>query len=185
MFGKFILFLFFFIYSFLNLHADEKQSIINRLTEINNLTFSFKQITNEKTETGSCLLVFDNKLKCNYEGKIQKEILINNKTLVVMKKRYNKIYIYPVSNSPLVNILNKNNLINLIQKSHLELNDNIDLVYFDKNNKKIIVFFEKKNYELMGWKVDDQFHNEIYFSLKIQNTNSEYDPNLFKVPTIN
>lgn len=184
MFYKFLLILI-FISSFLNLHADEKQSIINRLIETNNLTFNFEQITNEKTETGSCILVFDNKLKCNYEDEMQKEILINNKTLVVIKKKYNKIYFYSISNSPFVKILNKNNLIILIRKSNLKLNDNIDLIYLDKNNKKITIFFKKKNYELMGWKVDDQFQNEIYFSLKIKNTNSEYNPNLFKVPTIN
>ena len=37
----------------------------------------------------------------------------------------------------------------------------------------------------MGCKVNDQFQNEIYFSLKIQHMNSEYDPSVFKVPTIN
>ena len=144
MFYKFLLILI-FISSFLNLHADEKQSIINRLIETNNLTFNFEQITNEKTETGSCILVFDNKLKCNYEDEMQKEILINNKTLVVIKKKYNKIYFYSISNSPFVKILNKNNLIILIRKSNLKLNDNIDLMYLDKNNKKITIFFKKKN----------------------------------------
>jgi len=143
-FYKFLLILI-FISSFLNLHADEKQSIINRLIETNNLTFNFEQITNEKTETGSCILVFDNKLKCNYEDEMQKEILINNKTLVVIKKKYNKIYFYSISNSPFVKILNKNNLIILIRKSNLKLNDNIDLMYLDKNNKKITIFFKKKN----------------------------------------
>ena len=174
-----------FISFFLNLYANEKQLIINRLTEINNLTFNFQQITKEMIETGSCLLVFDNKLRCNYEDEMQKEILINNKILVVMQKRYDKIYFYPILNSPFIKILNKNNLINLIQKSNLELNDNIDLIYLEENNKKITVFFDKKSYELIGWKVNDEFQNEIYFSLKIQNTNSEYDPSLFKVPTIN
>ena len=76
--------------------------IINKLLKIDNLTFSFKQITNNKTETGTCFLVFDNKLKCNYLDKNQKEIIINNKTLVIMQKRYDKIYFYPISNSPLI-----------------------------------------------------------------------------------
>ena len=166
-------------------HADDKQSIINRLKNINNVTFNFKQITNEKTETGSCLLVFDNKLKCIYADKMQKEILINNKTLVVMQKRYGKVYFYPISKSPFIMILNKSSLISLIQKSNLELNNNINLIYIDKNNNKITVFFDKKNYDLTGWKVYDQFQKEIYFSLKIQHINNEYDPSMFKVPTIN
>ena len=185
MFSRFFLSLLIFINFYLNLNADEKQSIINRLKNINNITFNFKQITNDKTETGSCLLVFDSKLKCTYEDEIQKEILINNKTLVIMKKKYGKVYFYPISNSSFVNILNKYSLINLVQKSNLELNNNINLIYIDNNNKKITIFFDKKNFDLIGWKVDDQFQNEIYFSLKIQHINSEYDPNVFKVPTIN
>ena len=169
----------------MNLHAAEKQSIINRLSEINNFTFNFEQITKEKIETGNCLLVFDNKLRCSYDGKMQKEIIINNKTLVVLQNRYNKIIFYPISKSPLVNILNKNKLINLIQESDLVINDKIELIYLDKNQMKIKVFFEKKNYQLVGWLTEDQFQNEIYFSLKIEKTNSEIDLKNFKIPTLN
>jgi len=184
LFSKFFLSCFIFVNFFLTLNADEKQSIINRLTNINNITFNFEQITNQNTETGSCLLVFDNKLKCTYEDKLQKEILINNKTLVVMQKKNDKIYFYPISNSPLIKILNKYSLISLVQESNLEIKNNIHLIYIDENKKKITVIFDKKNYDLMGWKVDDQFQNEIYFSLKIKHMNTEYDANTFKVPTI-
>jgi len=185
LFSRFFLFLFIFINFFLRLDADEKQSIINRLIDINNITFNFKQITNEKTETGSCLLVFDDKLKCTYEDEMQKEILIKGKTLVIIQKKYDKIYFYPISNSPFIKILNKYSLISFVQKSDLELNNNINLIYIDKNKKKITVIFDKKNYDLIGWKIEDKFQNEIYFSLKIQHMNSEYDPSAFKIPTIN
>ena len=40
-----------------------------------------------------------------------------------------------------------------MEKSNLELNDNIDLVYIDKNGRKITIFFDKKNYQLIGWKI--------------------------------
>jgi len=56
----------FFFHFYLNTWADEKQLIINYLLGINNFSFSFEQVTKEKIETGNCLLVFDNKLKCNY-----------------------------------------------------------------------------------------------------------------------
>ena len=125
MFLKFFLF-FILVFNYsLNLYANEKRLIIDKLLNINNFTFNFEQITQGKIETGSCLLVFDNKLKCNYIDNNQKEIIINNKKLVVMQKRYNKIYFYPISKSPFLKILNKNSLINLIRKSNLELNNNI------------------------------------------------------------
>ena len=185
MFLRILLFFFLvFSYSF-NLFANERQLIINQLLEINNFTFNFEQIIQGKKEAGTCLLVFDNKLKCNYIDNKQKEIIINNKTLVVMQKRYNKIYFYPVSKSPFLRILSKNSLINLVKGSHLELNDNIDLIYVDENEKKFTVFFNKKNYDLIGWKIEDQFQNEIYFSLEIQSKNTEIDDDLFKIPSIN
>jgi|TARA_B110000971_G_C19839183_1_gene421736 outer membrane lipoprotein-sorting protein len=159
--------------------------IINKLLKIDNLTFSFKQITNNKTETGTCFLVFDNKLKCNYLDKNQKEIIINNKTLVIMQKRYDKIYFYPISKSPLVKILNKKSLIKLIRNSNVELNDNIDMIYLDENKKNITVSFQKENYDLIGWEVEDQFQNKNFFSLKVRNTNTKINENLFKIPSIN
>ena len=102
-----------------------------------------------------------------------------------MQKRYDKIYFYPISKSPFLKILSKNSLINLVRESNLEINDNINLVYLDENQKKITVFFERKNYNLTGWKIKDKFQNEIYFSLKIQSTNTLIDDSLFKIPSIN
>ena len=179
---KFFIIITIFFNFFLRLHADEKQLIINKLIDTRNITFDFKQNTNKKEEKGKCVLVFDNKLNCNYRDSMQKEVLINGKTLVVKHNRYNKIYYYPISNSPFMKILNKDNLINLIQKSNYELNDNIELVYLDKNKRKITIFFNKNNYELIGWRVDDKLQNVINFSLKIQSINTEFDPTIFKIP---
>ena len=129
-------------FSFISkIQANEKQSIINYLSSINNFTFNFKQTTNEKIENGNCILAFDNKLKCFYDDKLQKEIIINNKTLVILQKRYNKKYFYSISKSPFLNILSKDKLINLIKNSDIILKENIELTYVDENQRKIKVFF--------------------------------------------
>jgi len=47
----------------------------------------------------------------------------------------------------------------------------------------ITVFFEKKNYNLIGWLVRDEFQNEINFSLQIENINNKISKNYFKVPS--
>jgi outer membrane lipoprotein-sorting protein len=181
---RFFLFFIFFLNCFLSLNANEKQSIINRLLEIDNFTFNFEQITHNKIEKGICFVVFDNKLKCDYVDKKQKKIIINGKRLAIIHKKYNKVYFYPISKSPFVKILNKNSLIQLVRESNLELNDKIDLIYFDKNKKKITIFFEKKNFNLIGWKIRDELRNEIYFSLKIKDINLENKEHLFKIPSI-
>ena len=94
MFNKFFIILFIIVSFSLNTFADEKKLIGDRLININNITFNFEQITNKKKETGTCTLVFDNKLICDYEDSMQKRILINKKTLVIQHRRYNKFYFY-------------------------------------------------------------------------------------------
>ena len=83
-----------------------------------------------------------------------------------------------------MNILNKDKLINLILKSDLRLNENIELIYLDENQKSIKIFFEKENYEIIGWSIENEFQNEIYFSLKIVTINSDVDDNYFKIPKV-
>ena len=168
-----------------NLYANEKSLIINRLIDTRNIIFSFEQLTNKKKEIGECIMVFDNKLKCNYEDSMQKEVLINGKTLVVNQKRYNKTYFYPISNSLFVKILNKDSLVSLIQKSNYKLSKNIELLYVDENKKKNFIFFDKQNYNLIGWKIVDQLQNVVNFSLNIKYINSELDNAIFKIPAVN
>jgi|TARA_B110000971_G_C19829684_1_gene417371 outer membrane lipoprotein-sorting protein len=183
--NKFFIFLFFTINLLVNLHADEKQLIVDRLIYIDNITFSFEHLTNDKKEVGTCILVFDNKLICDYENSMKKRILINNKTLVVQKKKYNKNYFYPISNSPFIKIFNKEKLINLIKISDYKLKNNIELIVIDKNKEKIIIFFDKNSHDLIGWRIVDQLQNVINFSIKIKYINSEINSEIFKVPTIN
>ena len=166
-----------------SISASEKELIINRLIEIDNFTFNFEQISNEQKENGKCILIFNNRLKCKYNDEKQKEILINNRTLVVIHKRYNKKYFFPVNKSPLIKILNKDKLIQVINDSEISINDNITLTY--QSDGEVAVFFDKKSYEFLGWKIKDNFQNETFFSLKIESINDIYDPKIFKIPSIN
>jgi outer membrane lipoprotein-sorting protein len=183
LFLKFLITSIVFFNFFFSLNADEKKSIISSLLEVDNFSFSFEQTLKDKKETGKCLLAFNNKLRCSYNNELKKEIILNNKTLVVWKKKYNKKYFYHISKSLFLNILNKDKLFNLIQRSDLiQNNNNIELFYFDENQKKITLLFDKKNYELVGWKIENEFKDEIYFSLKIEKINNVIDKNYFKIP---
>jgi outer membrane lipoprotein-sorting protein len=184
LFNKIFIYLIIFINLSLKLYADERQLIINRLQDISNITFDFEQKTNEKKEIGTCVLVFDNKLSCDYKDSFQKRILINDKTLVIHQKRYDKIYIYPISNSPFTKIFNKNSLVNLIKNSDYQLNNNIELTYLSKNKEKIKIFFEKGTYNLVGWRIVDQLQNTIYFSIKTKHINSEINHKIFRIPSL-
>ncbi len=183
-FFKKIFSLSFFLLITTSLFANEKDRIVAQLNSLNSLEFTFNQLINEKTEKGSCLLEFPGKLKCNYFDDKKKELVINNKRLAITQKRYNKTYHYPVSNSPFLNILYKDKLLEIVQSGKLELSDqSIKLVYFGVN--EITVFFDKKKLDLKGWKIKDQYNNNINFSLNIIAKNDSYKKGTFKVPEIN
>ena len=55
--------------------------------------------------------------------------------------------------------------------------------YFGDN--EITVFFDKKNLDLKGWEIKDQYNNNINFSLNIVAKNDVFRKGTFKVPEIN
>ena len=167
-----------------SLLANEKDQLIAQLNNLNSLEFTFNQLINEKTEKGSCLLEFPGKLKCNYFDDKEKELVINNKRLAISQKRYNKTYYYPISKSPFLNILYKEKLLNIVQRGELELTDQIiKLNYFSEN--EITVFFDRKSLDLKGWKIKDQYNNNIDFVLNIIAKNDIFKKGTFKIPEIN
>ena len=163
--------------------ADEKESIVDKLKNIESLKFNFEQKTNEKIEVGICYLVFPSKLKCDYDDNKKKELIINKKRLAITQKRYNKTYYYSVKKSPFLKILNKDQLIKLVKESFLEQKNNqIYLTSIDNNEKKITIIFNKNNFDLIGWEINDQFENKIVFLIKILSTNEDVNLEIFKIP---
>ena len=180
---KVFLTLLFISFSF-NLSASEKDQILTQLNNLNSLEFTFDQLVNEKLEKGSCLLEFPGKLKCEYFDNKQKELIINNKRLAITQKKYNKTYHYPISKSPFLNILYKDKLLEIVESGKLELTEQlIKLIYLSED--KIIVLFDRKTLDLKGWKIIDQYNNNINFSLNIISKNDAYKKDTFKIPKIN
>ncbi|MBD1150173.1 outer membrane lipoprotein carrier protein LolA [Pelagibacterales bacterium SAG-MED29] len=182
-FRKFFLALLFISFSF-NLSANEKDQIVTRLNNLNSIEFTFNQVINEKLETGSCLLEFPGKLKCEYFDNKQKELVINNRRLAITQKKYNKTYYYPISKSPFLNILYKDKLLEIVKSGKLELTEKIiKLIYLSED--EIAVFFDRKTLDLKGWELIDQYNNNINFSLNIISKNDAYKKGTFKIPDIN
>ena len=91
--------------------ANVTDEIVKKLDETNNISFEFEQITNNQNENGKCLLVFPGKLKCIYNSKDGKEILVTNKSLYIIKHKFKRSYRYPIKNSAFNIILNKNKIL--------------------------------------------------------------------------
>ena len=97
--------------------ANLQKDIINKLTGIRTLSFDFKQKISDREETGKCFIKYPLLMKCNYQNLKQKTIISNGKTVAVIKRKYKKIYYYPIRVTPLFFILKKEKIISLIRKN--------------------------------------------------------------------
>ena len=163
--------------------VNEKSKIIDKLNDIDNIQFEFTQTTNENIEKGKCILVFPDKLKCDYKDKNKKELIVNKKMMAITQKRYGKTLFYPLSKSTFINILSKNELIKIINESSTIIDDYINIIFIDKNNIKTLIKFDKKKFLLAGWTSSDQYNNQIVFEIEITSVNQMINNNVFTLPS--
>ena len=177
---------FFFIVNTNAFSIDFNSKIVNNLKNTNSIKFSFNQITNDKIETGNCILLFPKKLKCIYEDDKLKELIINDKRMAIFQKRYNKVYYYPIKKSPFLKILIKNDLIEFINKSEPKIKENnINLKFINEYSEEITVLFDAKTFDIKGWIIKDAFNNKINFLITVIDKNFRIKNDHFKIPVIN
>ena len=93
-------------------YAEIRDKIIHNLENTKNLDFRFEQNINGKIENGNCTIKYPKKIFCEYARSNNKILVSNGKSLVV--KTRTSYYRYPLENTPLNLILDKNFLINKI-----------------------------------------------------------------------
>ena len=170
---KFIIILFYSNTLLANV-ADE---IVRKLDETNNISFEFEQITNNQNENGKCLLVFPGKLKCIYNSKDGKEILVTNKSLYIIKHKFKRTYRYPIKNSAFNIILNKNKIlenIKMIDPSNIK--ETPKKYFYEVQASEGIyvkIFFGKKNKMLKGWETISYNQEPVIFNILNPVINSE------------
>jgi len=164
--------------------ADLQKNLINKLTAIKTLSFDFKQKISDKEEIGICFIKYPLLMKCNYQNLKQKTIISNGKTVAIIKKKYKKIYRYPIKSTPLFFILKKEKIINLIRKNQpTEINSNfIEFEFIDQKKNKVKVLFDKNSLEFRGWKTKDSYSNDVSFTINNLRTNNQIIDNFFKIP---
>jgi outer membrane lipoprotein-sorting protein len=164
--------------------ADIQKDLINKLTSTKTLSFDFKQIISDQEEVGSCYIKYPLLMKCNYNNSKQKTIISNGKTVAIIKKKYKKIYLYPIKATPLFFILKKEKIINLIRQSPpTKINsDLIEFQFIDKKTNKVNIFFDKNSLEFKGWKTKDAYSNNVNFEISNLKTNNQITDDFFKIP---
>ena len=164
--------------------ADLQKNLINKLTSTQTLTFDFKQKIADKEEIGNCFIKYPLLMKCNYKNLKEKTIISNGKTVAIIKKKYKKIYLYPIKSTPLSFILEKEKIIDLIRKSNpSELNsDLIGFIFADKKTNKVKILFDKNSLELKGWETNDAYSNKVNFEINNLIINNQIVDDFFKIP---
>tara|TARA_Y100000590_G_C15582330_1_gene962814 strand:+ start:589 stop:1167 length:579 start_codon:yes stop_codon:yes gene_type:complete len=164
--------------------ADLQKNLINKLTGTKTLSFSFKQNISNQNETGVCFIKYPLLMKCEYEDIKQKTIISDGRKIAVIKKKYKRIYIYPIKSTPLFFILKKNEIINLIRNTKpIEVDsDLIKFEFIDTKNNKIKIFFDKNSLKFKGWETKDAYSNDVSFIISNLRTNELISDNFFKIP---
>ena len=185
---KILIFLFqviiFYLFSSTITNADFQKNLIEKLISTKTLSFDFKQKIAEKEEVGNCFIKYPLLMKCNYKNSKQKILISNGKTVAIIKKKYKKIYYYPLKSTPLFTILQKEKIINLIKNSTPTKIDSkvIEYEFIDKKLNKLKILFDKNTLELNGWETKDSYSNNVSFTIINLITNNQIVDDFFKIP---
>jgi len=176
--------IFIFLILITNSNANNKKKIIQNLNNTKNLDFNFEQNINGKIENGNCTIEYPKKIFCEYSKSNNKILVSNGKSLVV--KTITSYYRYPIDKTPLNFILDKNFLINKINILEERIVDGSLINYTIKENDiEINVFFNKENYDLIGWQNTDLYQNFNITFLSSIRKNRILPKNIFKLPIQN
>ena len=174
-------FLFFTLVNFSKANIEEK--LLNKYKSINTLHFDFIQKIGEKVDFGNCYIKYPLLMKCEYPKK-KKSIIANGKKFAIVKRRYKKIYYYPLKKTPLFYLLKKENILEVIQnyKPKTITSNTIEYELLDNNLNKVNIFFDKNSLIISGWKTTDAYSNEVSFLIKNSKINITIDNKIFKIP---
>ena len=178
----------FIIFSFIFLTNEAfgsiKESIIQNLKNIDNISFNFEQNINGKIEDGNCIVEYPKKIFCQYNLRNKKILVSNGRSLVI--KTSNSFYIYPIDKTPLNFLLNKNFLLGKITELNERVIDDKFINFkFVENDNEINIFFDKNTYNLIGWQTLDIFQNLSITYINSIVKNQKIKKNLFKLPAQN
>ncbi len=175
-----ILTLFFFFFQ-TNLNALNKENITKKLNQTDNFSFNFIQTIGGKDEKGECVIQYPKKMFCKYDSRKNKIIVSNGSSIVIKTDR--QYYRYPIKSTPFDFILDKNFLINQIKSSNLnEMEDKYVFIKIVENNNNINIFFDKKDYDLVGWQIEDVYQNLAITYIFNTLINTNIDEKIFKLP---
>ena len=178
---KFLI-IFFFILFQTSLYANTKEQIKIRLEKTYNIKFKFTQKIDNKIERGECKISYPKKIFCKYDDIYEKVLVSNGNSLLINSKSIKNYLRYSLENTPLNLILDKSFLLQkLSQVNIIEENDENFFLKITHNNSLVTIFFDKINYDIIGWTTKDVYQNQVETKLSEVSTNLMIDENIFKI----
>jgi len=164
--------------------ADLQKKLINKITATKTLSFNFKQKIAEKVEFGNCYIKYPLLMKCFYHNLKQKSVISNGRTVAIIKKKYKKIYYYPIKTTPLFIILKKEKILHVIRNNKPTKIDSsvIEFELIEKKSNKLKIFFDRNSLEFKGWETTDAYSNNVSFIISDLITNEIIEDEFFKIP---
>ena len=164
--------------------ANIKENIILNLKNIENINFNFEQNINGKIENGNCTIQYPKKILCKYNLGNQKILVSDGKSLII--KTTASYYKYSLDKTPLNYLLDKEFLIKKINESNARIVQKKFINFkFTENENEINVFFDIKNFSLLGWQTLDIYQNLSITYLSSISVNKNLKKNLFNLPDRN
>ena len=173
-----------FILNFYNpSFSSIKENIVSQLKITNNLSFDFIQTINKKNENGKCIIKYPKKIWCAYDNSKKKIIVSDGKSLVIKNFNSGSYYIYPLKKTPLEFLLDKEYLVSKINTLKSKEVDN-KYIHFKilENNSEINIFFNKDDFNLVGWQTIDVYQNLSITFISSVKINQVIDDDFFVLP---
>ncbi len=164
--------------------SNFQKELVDKLEATKTLSFNFRQKIAEKEEIGKCYIKYPLLMKCDYEDLKKKSVISNGRTVAIIKKKYKKIYYYPIKTTPLFTILKKKQILDLV-KNNKPKKINSRLIEYELIGKKINtikIFFDKNSLEFKGWETNDAYSNKVVFLISNLKTNIIISSDFFKIP---
>ena len=178
---RYLIFILIFFYP-LNICAESKKLIKNKLEETNNISFKFTQKIGKKIEQGECIISYPKKIFCKYDDIYNKVLVSNGKSLVINSKKITNYLRYNLKDTPLDLILDKKFLLGKLDTVETIKEDDETFSFkIVHNNNLLNIFFDKISYEIKGWTTTDIYLNKVETKLSNMETNIMIDDRLFRI----
>ena len=121
-----------------------------------------------------------------FNFKFNKVLVSNGSSLVIYSDKNNQYYRYSLKDTALNLLLDKKYILEKMRISNGSLIDEKFFLFsIEENNQTLNIFFDKNNYNLIGWQTEDIYQNLTITYIYDLKVNQNIEDGIFKLPKNN